>query len=101
LISLVVSLHGDDVEGLPCGSAFDRWVFRATLRRADAVTACSHYLLNEAQTWEPRIQHKARVIHNGTELTNAHFDTEGGNAVLAVGRMVSKKGLMSCCAMAH
>ena len=26
----VVSLHGDDVEGLPRGTWFDRWVFRTT-----------------------------------------------------------------------
>ena len=37
---LVVSLHGDDVEGWSRGRRFDRWVFRALLRRASAVTAC-------------------------------------------------------------
>lgn len=88
----VVTLHGDDVEGLAHGSWLDRWVFRATLKRADAVTACSRYLLDEAQAWERSIGHKARVIHNGADLTNAPVGADCGNAVLAVGRMVTKKG---------
>lgn len=87
----VVSLHGDDVEGLPRGSWFDRWVFRATLRRADAVTACSRYLLEEARALEPSIATKARVIHNGVDLGS---QVEGPNrtTILAVGRLMPKKG---------
>ncbi len=50
---LVVSLHGDDVEGWSRRSKFDRWLFRALLRRADKVTACSRYLLKLATQIEP------------------------------------------------
>lgn len=87
----IVSLHGDDVEGLPRGSWFDRWVFRATLRRADAVTACSRYLLEEARALEPSIATKARVIHNGVDLGS---QVEGPNrtTILAVGRLMPSKG---------
>ena len=102
---LVVSLHGDDVEGLPRGTRFDRWLFRATLRRADAVTACSQYLLNQALVIEPSVAQKAHVIYNGTDLSRSPFSPpprfedlraleEGkeGVGLLAVGRLMPKKG---------
>jgi glycosyltransferase involved in cell wall biosynthesis len=88
----VVSLHGDDVEGLPRGKWFDRWVFRATLRRADAVTACSRYLLNQAQALEPSIARKARVIYNGADLPSDAPAASVCDSILGVGRMVPKKG---------
>lgn len=91
----VVSLHGDDVEGLPHRTWFDRWVFRATLRRADAVTACSHYLLSRAEDVEPVIARKARVIYNGTDLPDDAFASRTsilGSGVLGVGRLVPSKG---------
>jgi len=113
----IVTLHGDDVEGLPRGTWFDRWVFCATLRRADGVTACSRYLLDLAKTVEPTIEKKARVIYNGADLNLSSFPFplrskipevedsrsaaegaerrgEGGEGVrlLAAGRMVPKKG---------
>jgi glycosyltransferase involved in cell wall biosynthesis len=90
----IVSLHGDDVEGLPRGTALDRWVFRATLRRADAVTSCSRYLLDRAIACEPAIARRARVIHNGIDLNFPFPLGEGdqGDKFLCVGRMVPKKG---------
>ncbi len=89
----VVSLHGDDVEGLSRGTWFDNFIFRVTLRRADAVTACSAYLLNLAQSVEPRIEGKSRVIYNGVDFqsypaTSLSQEIE----ILGVGRMVKKKG---------
>jgi glycosyltransferase involved in cell wall biosynthesis len=88
---LVVSLHGDDVEGLPRGTPFDRWVFRTVLRKADAVTACSHYLLSVAQTIESSIKSKGRVIYNGVDV-NELATTTAEDTILAAGRMVPKKG---------
>jgi glycosyltransferase involved in cell wall biosynthesis len=92
----VVSLHGDDVEGLERGTRFDRWLFRAILRRADAVTACSRYLLEEAAQWEPGIIGKGTVIHNAVELSS-FLALDGDRPlvapyVLAVGRLVPVRG---------
>ncbi len=87
----VVSLHGDDVEGLPRGTRFDRWVFRAVLRRADAVTACSQYLLNQALAVEPTIAGKARVIYNGADISGARSEVETAG-ILGVGRLMPSKG---------
>jgi glycogen(starch) synthase len=88
----VVSLHGDDVEGLARGGWFDRWVFRATVKQADYVTACSRYLLDEAIQIEPSISAKAQAIYNGAELPTAPTIAHVGDYVLALGRMVPKKG---------
>ncbi len=88
----VVSLHGDDVEGLARGNRFDRWIFRATLRQADVVTACSRYLLDQAEVIEPSIRRKAQVIHNGMEIFPLAPIDQARDVILAVGRMVYKKG---------
>lgn len=94
----IVSLHGDDVEGLSRRTSFERWIVRATLRRADAVTACSRYLLDRAIAIAPTITSKSHVIYNGTDLSdlspNPFPDREGeqGVGLLSVGRMVPKKG---------
>jgi len=95
-VRLVVSLHGDDVEGLERGTRFDRWLFRALLRRADAVTACSRYLLKEAAQWEPGTLDKDTMIHNAVELTSfvAHRSDRPLVApyVLAAGRLAQVRG---------
>jgi glycosyltransferase involved in cell wall biosynthesis len=97
----IVTLHGDDVEGLSRGVRFDHWVFRATLRRADAVTAPSRYLLEQAQTIEPSIADKARVIYNGIELPDADGKAADGFSIVSVGRLVPKKGFdIFLCALA-
>ena len=87
----VISLHGDDVEGLPRGTWFDRWVFHATLRKADVVTACSRYLLDKARAIEPSIASKARVIYNGMQFEDAKA-VVANDAILGVGRLVPSKG---------
>jgi glycogen(starch) synthase len=93
---LVVSLHGDDVEGLERRTKFDRWLFRAILRQADAVTACSHYLMQRAITVEPTAATKGVVIPNGVDLhlftNDRHTLPVEGRYLLAAGRFVPKKG---------
>ncbi len=88
---LVVSLHGDDIEGLAQHGAFHRWITRKILQNADAVTACSHHLLAEAGQVEPSVSGKGHTIHNGIDLPD--IPTTGpGEFVCAVGRLVRKKG---------
>ena len=89
---LIVSVHGDDVEGLSQRRDFDRWVFRALLRRADIVTACSRYLLEKAREWEPTIQEKARVTYNGIDLPPALPTRVHRGSLFASGRMIPNKG---------
>jgi len=67
----VVSLHGDDVEGLSQRGRLDRRVFRSLLRRAEVVTACSQYLLDQTLRIEASVRQKASVIHNGIEPSKA------------------------------
>jgi glycosyltransferase involved in cell wall biosynthesis len=64
---LVVSLHGDEI--LPWISEHqDNRPLRSILHQADAITTCSNWLLGQAVSWEPAIQTKATVIHNGVNL---------------------------------
>lgn len=87
----IVSLHGDDVQGLRRRSAFDRRVFGATLREAEAVTACSQDLLNETPGIEGTTAGKARVIVNGVTLGDAAAEP-AQDYMLGVGRLMPKKG---------
>ena len=100
---LLVSLHGDDVEGLTRGTWFDRWVFSELLRRSDSVTACSQYLLSQAQMIEPAIAGKSRVIHNGEDYTDVGVKpVDSQKLIVAVGRLVAKKGFdVLLCALAR
>ncbi len=59
---LVVSLHGDEIERLVTARGL-----QAMLREADAVTACSRHLLEQAVRLEPSIAEKAHVVHNGID----------------------------------
>lgn len=89
---LVVSLHGDDVEGLAQRARFDLWLFGALLRRADVVTACSQYLLNRALQIEPAAGQNGRVIYNGMDQPGEVPATAFPESLVAAGRMVPKKG---------
>lgn len=94
-IRCVVSLHGDDVEGLPYRSKIDNWLFRKVVSGADHVTACSKYLLNEATQLAPGIEGKAAAIHNGIrpeEFNNILPYQHERPYIFAGGRFVQKKG---------
>jgi glycosyltransferase involved in cell wall biosynthesis len=87
---LVVSLHGDEIErSVTAGS------LQSILRAADAVTACSQHLLDQAIRLAPAITTKAHVVHNGIDLNrfvdkNEHFHPRP--YALAFGRLTHKKG---------
>lgn len=94
-IRCVVSLHGDDVEGLPHRSWIDRWLFRKILQSVDYVTACSNYLLNEARKMVPEIESKSTAIWNGIrleEFRNIEPYEHPRPYIFAAGRFVYKKG---------
>lgn len=88
----VVSLHGDDVEGFTRQSRFDQWIFRVTLARADYVTACSRYLLAQAQRIVPEIESKSNVIYNGVADLPVQGASPAAPQLIAVARLVPKKG---------
>jgi glycosyltransferase involved in cell wall biosynthesis len=89
---LVVSMHGDDVEGLSRRGWLDRRVFRSLMRCADVVTACSRFLLAEAHEFESSIAEKGRVVHNGLEPLTESKRNNRSTGIVAVGRMFPKKG---------
>lgn len=91
---LVVSLHGGEV--LPFAmQGTDQERLRELLRQADAVTACSRWLMEQTEVWEPQVRGKGVVIHNG--IAPERFD--GGGRYLhprpylfAYGRFTFHKG---------
>jgi glycosyltransferase involved in cell wall biosynthesis len=88
---LVVSLHGNDVEGLPQASQFDRAIFHAIVRRADVLTACSRYLADEAEAIEPAIAGRTCVVYNGIAPGEVPMAARG-DGLLGIGRLVPTKG---------
>lgn len=92
---MIVTLHGDDVEGLPFRYRFHKRLLAKTLKKADFGTACSNYLLQKAQTLFPAIEGKSVAIHNGVDLS--YFEQEMPykhvrHYIFAAGRFVEKKG---------
>jgi glycosyltransferase involved in cell wall biosynthesis len=100
---LVVSLHGHEIE---------RWFLdeplsivhhpssmlrrlRTILQEADAVTACSHYLLSKAIQLESSVAKKGHVIQNGIDPKRFKDKTPYPHPrpyILAYGRLTYKKG---------
>jgi glycosyltransferase involved in cell wall biosynthesis len=99
---LVVSLHGHDVQrfteaqdGKGTKRMPDSSGLRAVLREADAVTACSCYLLEKAARLEPSVAAKGTAIYNGVDLDRfrdrtLHFHPRP--YILALGRLTYNKG---------
>lgn len=101
---LVVSLHGhdilrwfDDEGGLISTHHGDKKLdrLRSVLREADAVTACSGYLLEKAIEIQPAVREKGHFIHNGVDMARFKGETAYSHPqayCLAYGRLTYKKG---------
>ena len=109
-VRLVVSLHGHDVERVTMndsgsdkqgqnGSSYSHSAtrrLRSILVEADAVTACSQYLMDKAIQVEPSIAKKGRVIRNGIDPVRFQDKTAyilSRPYILAIGRLVRIKGI--------
>ncbi|TAK34798.1 MAG: glycosyltransferase family 1 protein [Chloroflexota bacterium] len=106
---LVVSLHGHDIErwfetgrstsALPphdaTGLRPGRNSLRSLLRQADAVTACSRNLLEQAIRLESSVGEKGHVVHNGIDLDRFKDSTYFQHPrpyILSLGRLCRQKG---------
>lgn len=69
-----------------------RYGLRRLLARADAVTACSRFVLDELESGGLDPRHDAEVIPNGVNPDEFDHGKQGGY-VLAAGRLVEQKGL--------
>lgn len=89
---LVVSLHGDDVQGLTRRGKFDRWVFHQLVTRADALTAPSQSLMDVANRDVRIAPDRACVIYNAVETTSLPMVKTLATEWATVGRLAPKKG---------
>jgi glycosyltransferase involved in cell wall biosynthesis len=92
---LIVTLHGDDVEGLPFLNRFNMWLFKKTCKSADFVTACSSDILQKGRALCPEMTQKSRAIHNGldiTEFQEIRAFRHNRPYIFAAGRFVRTKG---------
>jgi glycosyltransferase involved in cell wall biosynthesis len=91
----IISLHGGDVEGEPFLSDQNRQRFCKWTGQANGLTACSHFLANQAQELDPELHGKIKVIHNGVDtrsfLNTASFFSKRPY-ILAVGQLLQHKG---------
>jgi glycogen(starch) synthase len=95
---LIVSLHGNDVEGLNARSKFDRSVWRATVRGADALTTPSKFLAQRIAQFEPLLASQIKVVPNGVDVENSAETARPEflpreDFILAVGRLTPVKGM--------
>lgn len=98
-VPLVVSLQGETV--MDDADIYDRSTslrlgLRVALRRAQAVTGCSQFVVDDAVSRFGLPPHKGQVIHNGVEVAGDEaprpVDLPFGRYVLGLGRVVPKKG---------
>jgi glycosyltransferase involved in cell wall biosynthesis len=108
---LVVSLHGHEVERwFGAGAEMTEGAnprkrmlmkpstvcrLRSILQEADAITACSQYLLDRATILESKVRQKGHVIRNGVDLERFLHTTPYPHDrayLLATGRLTYKKG---------
>jgi glycosyltransferase involved in cell wall biosynthesis len=101
-VPVVVSLHGADV-AMAAKSAPLRRIAAAALRRADQLVAASQEMFDSVARLEPDIQGRATVIPHGANADlfgvmdravarRTLRAGAGGPLLLAVGRLVAKKG---------
>ncbi len=93
--SLVVSIHGGDVDGETLKNRFNRWVFCAMIRRAAVVTSCSDFLAQQAGLIAPALKTKCVVIRNGVNIelfSTAAAHKQDRPYVFCVGQLETHKG---------
>lgn len=97
-LPLVVTMQGEltmDASQVYQRSAYLRRLWRRSLDSAGAITACSQFVLDEAEeAYGSSFGGRARVIHNGIRLEEYQEGARvpGPPYVLGIGRMVREKG---------
>lgn len=95
IIPWAISLHGGDVDGEPLFGRKNKERFCRLSQQANGLTACSNFLAIQAQTLDPVLKDKIKVIHNGVDaerFANAKPYPADCPYILAVGQLSSHKG---------
>jgi glycosyltransferase involved in cell wall biosynthesis len=94
---LVVSARGNDIQGIPQRSRIQRWMLARLFRRAKAILFCSAYLRRQAAPFlrDVPVTTFIGVVGDGfnpDEFASPRAYSHPTPYVLAVGRLVEKKG---------
>ncbi len=95
--TLIVSAHGNDIQGIPQRSRVQRWMLTRLFQRADAILFCSSYVQRDAASYLRHVSPRAivGVIGDGfdpDEFADVRAYPHDAPYLLAVGRLVHKKG---------
>jgi glycosyltransferase involved in cell wall biosynthesis len=92
-VPLVLSFHGADVPPLQSSTGMNKRLWRFVLKRATAVTACSHALSRELLAFSPRLG--VTVVQNGVDAdlfrTRSRLPHTGPPSILHIGKFEHKK----------
>ncbi len=94
---LVVSARGNDIQGIPQRSRIQRWMLTRLFRRANAILFCSAHLQRDAAPFLRGVPETTfiGVVGDGfnpEEFASPHPYSHPAPYLLAVGRLVEKKG---------
>ena len=94
---LILSAHGNDIQGMPLHSRGQRWMLARLFARADAISFCSSYVQRDAAPYLKHASPRAfvGVVGDGFDPEDFENTTAFKNDtpyLLGVGRLVHKKG---------
>ncbi len=95
--ALVSSARGNDIQGIPLRSRLQRWMLPRLFRRAHAILFCSAFVQRDAAPYLRAISPRTFVGvvgdgFNANEFAGARAYAHPAPYVLAMGRLVEKKG---------
>jgi glycosyltransferase involved in cell wall biosynthesis len=100
--TVIISLHGLDIEGASRARGLERRLWQFVLRGADKIVACSDNLRATAIALSPAADNSSVTIHNGVDVERLHADSQRGISppdllpsrpfILNVGTFEHKKG---------
>ena len=102
-LRIILTFHGLDLAHAARTTGIERRMWRALLRRADAVVSCSRAQAELVATFEPSVRSRMATIHNGVDIARLMEDRNvaarvdarlaGRRFILSVASLEPKKGI--------
>lgn len=92
----IISFHGNDIEKISKQTSFRFKMITSLLIKADLITGCSEYVLNQIKDKFPIVdERKLMPLYNGVSknFLNVALKTSKSDYIFSAGRFVPNKGL--------